>query len=109
MAAAPGAAAAAAAPGITSVAFACASPSRVEGAWEDMLIRSCCAGGRGKGARVGCDCGVALWARRLHVAVRPHGSLASDIDSKECATLWNGTQRRAAGYLHAVKVKPAGG
>ena len=54
-----------------------------------------------------CDCGVALWARRLHVAVRPHGSLASDIDSKECATLWNGTQRRAAGYLHAVKVKPA--
>ena len=31
--------------------------------------------------------GVALWARRLHGAVRPHGSLASGIYSKECLSL----------------------
>ena len=47
--------------------------------------------------------GVAVWARRLHGAVRPHGSLASDVYSKECLALRNGWQRRAAGYLQAVK------
>ena len=54
----------------------------------------------------GAELGVALWPRRLHGAVRPHGSLASAIYSKECVALPNGSQRRAARYLQAVKRAP---
>jgi hypothetical protein len=43
--------------------------------------------------------GVALWPLRLHGAVRPHGSLASDRYNKECLALPNGSVRRAARYL----------